>query len=70
MGKSFIVDQSDIERIKYPAEEIEFIVGQIIRLQNESNRDYSPQIDQAMVTLNDSLKLICKPMIYLQKGDI
>jgi hypothetical protein len=66
--KSYMV-QPSVERIKFPTEEIEFIVGQIIRLEKEGGHMYSNQIDTAMDTLNESLKLVCKPMIYFPKGN-
>jgi hypothetical protein len=67
--KSFVLPQQSIEKIEYPKDDIEFIVGQIIRLEKESGHMYSNQIDNAMTTLNESLKLVCKPIIYFPKGD-
>jgi uncharacterized protein (DUF2164 family) len=66
-----------VEKVKYPKEEIEHVVDQIIKLHNtvSGKNDsygagyYNQNIEDSMKILNEGLKMLVTPKLYL-KADL
>jgi hypothetical protein len=63
-------NNTHIEKIDFPIDEVEAIIEQIIKV-NKETKDcmYSHHIDETLSILNEMLRLLTKPILVVNTND-